>query len=119
MKAFLFFHRDEAFRHLYLCSAIHIKVNVFFAFFHINVKHNTMANIDHFKVRYDDKEQKGNKNTTKVVIITSIDDDNDKILSYLNPSNGETFIVDINDTNLMDGYQIHNRNNKRSFSQTV
>jgi hypothetical protein len=68
------------------------------------VRNNSMTNID--------KEQRGNKNSTKVLIITSADDDNDKILSYLNPSNIETIVVDLNNSNLMDAY-------KRSLTQSV
>ncbi len=68
------------------------------------VRNNSMTNID--------KEQRGNKNSTKVLIITSADGDNDKILSYLNPSNIETIVVDLNNSNLMDAY-------KRSLTQSV
>ncbi|CAF0975383.1 unnamed protein product [Adineta steineri] len=65
-----------------------------------------------------DNEQKSNKNTTKVVIITSVDDDNDNILSCLNPSNIETFVVDLNHTDLVNVYENHNKNKKRTLSQT-
>ena len=65
----------------------------------------------------NNKDEKGTKNATKVVIITSVDDDNDQIFSYLNPSKVEKIIVDLNDTNIMDTYQIHN--NKRSLSKSV
>jgi hypothetical protein len=57
-----------------------------------------MANIKLFN---DDKEQRSNKNSTKVVIITSVDDDNEHILSYLNPTSIETIVVDFNEANLM------------------
>jgi hypothetical protein len=57
------------------------------------------------KLFNDDKEQRGNKNSTKVVIITSVDDDNEQILSYLNPTTIGTIVVDLNETNLMNGYQ--------------
>ena len=43
--------------------------------------------------------------STKVVIITSVDDDNQEILSYLNPTSLGTIVVDLNETNLMNGYQ--------------
>jgi hypothetical protein len=80
------------------------------------VRNNSMANIEKSKLLNNDKEQRGNKNSTKVVIITSVDDDNEKFLSYLNPSNVETIVVDLNDTNFMDAYQIHN---KRTLTQLV
>jgi len=76
------------------------------------VRNNSMANIDKSKLINNDKEQRINKNSTKVVIITSVDDDNDKILSYLNPSNIETFFVDLNNSNLIDTHQ-------RSLTQLV
>jgi hypothetical protein len=76
------------------------------------VRNNSMANIDKSKLINNDKEQRINKNSTKVVIITSVDDDNDKILSYLNPSNIETFFVDLNNSNLTDIHQ-------RSLTQLV
>ncbi len=63
-----------------------------------------MANID---------KSKGNKNSTKLVIITSVDDDNEHILSYLNPTNIETIMVDLNERDLMNAYQ------KRSLTQPV
>ena len=68
-----------------------------------------MANIDDSKLRHNDKQENNNKNTTKVVIITSVDDgDDEKILSYLNPSNIKTFIVDLNDLNQTGACQINN-----------
>jgi hypothetical protein len=70
-------------------------------------RNNSMENIDQSKLTNDGKESKSNKNSTKVVIITSIDDDNEKILSYLNPSSIETFVVDLNETNLMNICQNH------------
>ncbi|CAF1110627.1 unnamed protein product [Adineta ricciae] len=64
-----------------------------------------------------DKDEKGNKSSTQVVIITSIDDhDNDKILSYLDPSNVETFIFDWNKKSSMNGCEDSVTNKKRSFS---
>jgi len=75
-----------------------------------------MANIDKSNLINDNKEQRSNKNSTKIVIITSVDNDSDRLLSYLNPSNVETIVVDLNDTNLLDAYQIHT---KRSLSQSV
>jgi hypothetical protein len=76
-----------------------------------------MASDNNSKIIYNVKEPKDNKKTAKVVIITSVDgDDDDKILSCLNPSNIETFVVDLNNTNLIDACQF---SNKRSLSQSV
>ena len=76
-----------------------------------------MASVNNSEIIYDDKEPKINKKTAKIVIITSVDDgDDDKILSCLNPSNIETFVVDLNNTNVIDACQF---NNERSSSQSV
>ncbi len=72
-------------------------------------RNNSMENLDQSKLTNDGKESKSNKNSTKVVIITSMDDDNEKILSFLNPSSIETFVVDLNETNLMNICQNHQK----------
>lgn len=77
-----------------------------------------MANIDEFKSIYNN-DQQGNKNcATKVLIITSVnDDDKEKIFSYLAPTNGETVFVDLNNKNMIDISS--NNNNKRLLLQVV
>ncbi len=75
-----------------------------------------MANIDNFQSVYTDHEQRGKKNTTKVLIIASVDDDDEKILSYLNPTNSGTVVLNLNDQDLID---IYSNNNKRSLLQLV
>ena len=76
-----------------------------------------MANANNSKIIFNDKEQKDNRKTTKVVIITSVEgDDDEKILSCLNPSNVKTSVVDLNNTNLIDGCQL---NTKQTLSQLV
>ena len=77
-----------------------------------------MANMDKPKSHNDDGELKNNKHSTEVVIITSVDgddDDNNQILAHLNPANIHTIMVDLNETNLMDAHQAHN---KQSVSQS-
>jgi hypothetical protein len=78
-----------------------------------------MANNDNLKLISNDKQQRGNKTATKFVIITSVDEDNDQILSKLNPSNVETFVLDLNDTNMMNTFKLNQKNSKRSLSQSV
>ncbi|CAF3448306.1 unnamed protein product [Rotaria sp. Silwood1] len=63
-------------------------------------------------------EQAENKNSKKMVFITSIDDDNHNILSCLNSKNVEAIVVNLNNTNLMNGYQINNEIPKQSLSQS-
>ena len=75
-----------------------------------------MANVDNFQSVYTDHEQRGKKNGTKVLIIASVDEDDDKILSYLNPTTSGTVVLNLNDQELLD---IYSNNNKRSLLQLV
>ncbi|CAF2892764.1 unnamed protein product [Rotaria sp. Silwood2] len=77
-----------------------------------------MADINNTKLIYNDKEQGENKNSKKLVLIASIDDDNHNILSCLNSKNVEAFVVDLNNTNLMNEYQSNNKIIKRSLSKS-
>ncbi|UJR23930.1 hypothetical protein I4U23_026902 [Adineta vaga] len=111
MKASLFFsfsHHDDVF----FFSCLHLyrglkHTHRILGYVHIHMDNN-------MKLVDDDKKQKSNKTSTQVLIITSVDNDNDKILSYFNPSNVETYVVDLNEKNLMDVYQ----NKKRTLSQS-
>ena len=98
----LFSHRDEAFP--------------FISF----VRKRTIFNLHHRRIRMDViNEQKNNKQSTKVVIITSIDDDHNQqhnpIFSCLNSANFETIMVDLNETNLLETYRTQTKTLVRDF----
>jgi hypothetical protein len=76
-----------------------------------------MANVDNSVSVYNDKMPRSQTNTTRVLIITSANgDDDEKILSYLTPTNIETIMVDLNNKNMIDINQI---NNKRTLPEQV
>lgn len=56
-------------------------------------------------------DETSKKNSTKVVIITSIDDDqvNNPILSCLNSANFQTIMWDLNEKNLSDFQRMNNQ----------
>jgi len=77
-----------------------------------------MANSDEFKFVYNNNEQRSKQSATKVLIISSVNDDNEeKILSYLNPTNGGTTIVNLNTEDIFDTSSIDNT--KRHLLQLV
>ena len=43
----------------------------------------------------NDEQTLSRTSKTKILIITSIDDDNNDLLSYFNPNNVETLIIDL------------------------
>jgi hypothetical protein len=65
-------------------------------------------NIDNFQHIFNETDQHGKKLAANVLIITTVDDQ-DQILSSLNPTNTETVLVNLNDKNL----------NRRSLLQLV
>jgi hypothetical protein len=73
----------------------------------------TVTNIEDFQHIFIDNEQSGKKHPTSVLIITSVDDHN-KILSCLTPKKTEAI-----DNNIIDGYSINKKNNKRSLLHLV
>ncbi|CAF3279362.1 unnamed protein product [Rotaria socialis] len=75
-----------------------------------------MANINDTKLR-SNEEQERSKSTKTLVIITSADNGNNgHILSCLNSTTIENFIVALNNTNRMGECQINNINNIGPFS---
>ncbi|CAF1125607.1 unnamed protein product [Rotaria sordida] len=77
-----------------------------------------MANINNSKLISNDKEQSENTKSKKMVFITSVDDNNDNILSCLKSTNVDTFIIELNNTNLMNEYRINNKTTQQFVSQS-
>jgi hypothetical protein len=85
-----------------------------YAYLSYDTAQKGMTHVDKFQSVFND--QRGNKSATKVLIIASVDDDDEKILSYLTPTNGETVVFNLNDTHAID---TDPNNNKRSLFQLV
>lgn len=86
------------------------------------VENSSMTNINDSKLLHCGEEQKDAKRVKNFIIITSVDDGNDQVLSGLNSSNVETFFANLNHTGLIDKHQMNNlmnNSNKRLLSQYV
>lgn len=77
-----------------------------------------MTNIGDFQHIFNDNEQQGKKFPANVLIITSVDDQ-EKILSYLSPSNNGSLVFNFNNKANDDTQTDEKKNNKRTLFHSV